>query len=187
MIRAVTFFAVCLTLLGTATGAEDPALEGSRITLAPPGEPGVPLVVTGTLRDAGGQPIAGARLRVFQADAEGRYTPERPMDEPHARLAGRLVSDPEARRGSPRRSLRPAPRRPSGSGCRGAELGVFVFEVDQLAHQPIELAVADLGPAVDVVELVVALELGARMRGAGGGVGLAHEGILQATPARAGA
>jgi protocatechuate 3,4-dioxygenase beta subunit len=55
-------------------------------TLVSTNEPGRKLLVTGTLRDAAGKPIAGALLHVFQTDAEGRYTRERVMDEPHARL-----------------------------------------------------------------------------------------------------
>ena len=101
MLRAAIFFTVGPALLGAATGCtqevKDPTAERSQITLAPPGEPGVPLVVTGTLRAADGSPIADARLRVFQADAGGRYTPERPMDEPNARLAGELVSGSQGR------------------------------------------------------------------------------------------
>jgi protocatechuate 3,4-dioxygenase beta subunit len=56
--------------------------------LVPPDEPGEPLIVSGTIRDTGGQPIAGALMYVFHADAKGYYTPDRPMDEPNARLFG---------------------------------------------------------------------------------------------------
>jgi protocatechuate 3,4-dioxygenase beta subunit len=54
--------------------------------LAPPDEPGGPLVVSGTVRDAAGKPIAGALIYVFHADAKGYYAPARAMDEPNARL-----------------------------------------------------------------------------------------------------
>ncbi|MCG3118259.1 MAG: hypothetical protein ALAOOOJD_00422 [bacterium] len=57
-------------------------------TLTPPEEPGEPLVVSGTVRDAAGKPIAGALIAVFHADAKGYYAPARAMDEPNARLFG---------------------------------------------------------------------------------------------------
>jgi len=54
--------------------------------LAPPDEPGEPLIVSGTVRDGNGKPIAGALIYVFHADARGNYTQDRPMDEANARL-----------------------------------------------------------------------------------------------------
>jgi protocatechuate 3,4-dioxygenase beta subunit len=57
-------------------------------TLAPPSEPGEPMIVFGTIRDAKGNPIAGALIYVFHADAKGHYTRDRPMDEPNSRLFG---------------------------------------------------------------------------------------------------
>jgi protocatechuate 3,4-dioxygenase beta subunit len=45
------------------------------------------------LTDGSGKPLAGARLHVYQTDANGRYTFAKPMDEPHARLAGYLTTD----------------------------------------------------------------------------------------------
>lgn len=56
--------------------------------LAPPDEPGEPMVVSGTVRNAGGKPIAGALIYVFHADARGHYAPDAPMDEPGSRLFG---------------------------------------------------------------------------------------------------
>lgn len=55
-------------------------------------EPGVRLVITGSIVDRDGRPVRDAELHVYQTDATGRYTPDRPMDEPHARLAGFLKS-----------------------------------------------------------------------------------------------
>ncbi len=54
--------------------------------VSPPGEPGTPLVVSGTVRDAEGKAVAGALLIVFQADADGLYTKANVMDERNARL-----------------------------------------------------------------------------------------------------
>jgi protocatechuate 3,4-dioxygenase beta subunit len=72
--------------------APDPP-GGSFLTLAAPGEPGERLSISGTVVDHSGRPVAGAGLHVYQTDASGRYTPERPMDEPHARLSGRIRTD----------------------------------------------------------------------------------------------
>jgi transcriptional regulator GlxA family with amidase domain/protocatechuate 3,4-dioxygenase beta subunit len=58
----------------------------SKAVLTAPDEPGIPLVVTGTVQDDKKQPIAGALVHVFHADAAGAYTSGRDMDEPHAQL-----------------------------------------------------------------------------------------------------
>jgi protocatechuate 3,4-dioxygenase beta subunit len=65
--------------------------------LAPPDEPGEPLMVSGTVRDADGKPIAGALIYVFHADAKGYYAPARAMDEPNARLFGYMKTGAEGR------------------------------------------------------------------------------------------
>jgi len=65
----------------------------SVLTLVGPHEPGIRLRLTGSVHDGAGHPVAGAVLHVYQTDATGRYTPDRPMDEPHARLAGRTTTD----------------------------------------------------------------------------------------------
>jgi protocatechuate 3,4-dioxygenase beta subunit len=71
--------------------------SASVLRVVPEGEPGTPLVVRGTVQDAKGRPVAGAALHVYQTDATGKYTPDRPMDEPHARLSGRLRADAQGR------------------------------------------------------------------------------------------
>jgi catechol 1,2-dioxygenase len=53
--------------------------------------------VRGQVVDGAGAGIANARVHVYQTDASGRYTPDRPMDEPHARLAGWLRTDAHGR------------------------------------------------------------------------------------------
>lgn len=62
------------------------------LTLAPADEPGQRLTLTVTIADRRGAPLV-AEVHVYQADAGGAYTPDRPMDEPHARLAGRVTTD----------------------------------------------------------------------------------------------
>ncbi|MBF5046410.1 hypothetical protein FGE12_28610 [Aggregicoccus sp. 17bor-14] len=63
------------------------------VQLAPATEPGVRLELTVRLRTRDGRPVAGAQVHAYQTDAQGHYTRERPMDEPHARLSAWLRSD----------------------------------------------------------------------------------------------
>jgi protocatechuate 3,4-dioxygenase beta subunit len=74
-----------------AQGAAPP--PSSSITLVSDSEPGQRLTIHGRVGGENGKPVAGARLHVYQTDASGRYTPGKPMDEPHARLAGWLRTD----------------------------------------------------------------------------------------------
>ena len=64
--------------------------EKSRATLVPEGEPGDPLVISGTVRDSGGKSVRGALVTVFHTDAKGFYSPRdaetKRMDEPNSRL-----------------------------------------------------------------------------------------------------
>jgi protocatechuate 3,4-dioxygenase beta subunit len=81
--------------LALATG---PMAHGAHVlTLAAADEPGQRLTLAGRVLARDGAPIAGARLHIYQADSSGRYTRERPMDEPHARLAGYVTSDSAGR------------------------------------------------------------------------------------------
>ena len=73
--------------LATASVASDTA---SRLDLVGDEEPGIRLVIRGVVRGPDGTPAPGASLRVFHADAHGWYTPTQVMDEPHARLMGRV-------------------------------------------------------------------------------------------------
>src|SRR5512141_3153664 len=65
----------------------------SVITLASPQEPGTRLLLYGTVRDAAGRPVPSASVHIYQTDASGRYTPDKPMDEPHARLSVQFLTD----------------------------------------------------------------------------------------------
>lgn len=71
--------------------------HGSSTVLAPPDEPGEPLIVSGTVRDTEGKPIADALIYVFHADAKGYYAPARAMDEPNARLFGYMKTGADGR------------------------------------------------------------------------------------------
>lgn len=68
-----------------------------RAVLVGDDEPGVPLTVSGVVRDANGRSIEGALLYVFHADAEGVYTKTRAMDEPNARLFAYLKTGADGR------------------------------------------------------------------------------------------
>lgn len=85
----VSLFLASLALAGTPTPLS------SRLDLLGAGEPGTRLHITGVLRDGRGRAVPGADLHVYQTDAGGRYTPEKPMDEPHARLSGHLRTGPQ--------------------------------------------------------------------------------------------
>jgi protocatechuate 3,4-dioxygenase beta subunit len=65
--------------------------------LSQPNEPGEPLVVSGTVRNSEGSPIAGALIYVFHADARGSYSLTRVMDEQNARLFGYMKTGPDGR------------------------------------------------------------------------------------------
>jgi hypothetical protein len=90
------FFILTAALVVTiASGAAPP--PGSSITLISDSEPGQRLTIHGRVVGEGGKPVAGARLHVYQTDASGHYTPDKPMDEPHARLAGWLQTGKDGR------------------------------------------------------------------------------------------
>jgi catechol 1,2-dioxygenase len=79
--------------------------KAGTLELAGPDEPGTRLTVTGVVRGKNGQPIAGAEIHAYQTDTRGWYTAKKPMDEPHARLSGRLRTDAAGR--FELRSIRP--------------------------------------------------------------------------------
>ncbi|MGE0800497.1 MAG: intradiol ring-cleavage dioxygenase [Lautropia sp.] len=65
------------------------------------GAPGIACRVTGRVVDLGGEPIAGAEIDVWQADADGRYDVQYPDAERHGahRARGRLRSGADGRFG----------------------------------------------------------------------------------------
>ncbi len=62
------------------------------LTMVAPDEPGEPLVLAGTVRDARGEPIAGALLSLYHTDAAGWYAPGT-TDAANPRLFGRVRTD----------------------------------------------------------------------------------------------
>ena len=57
------------------------------------GVPGTPLYLTGTVRDLAGEPVGGAVLDVWQADADGAYEAQLEVDE--ARLRAKYTTRPD--------------------------------------------------------------------------------------------
>ena len=86
--------ACCVSL---AASAEDPRKRepaGWDIRLASSDEPGEPFEMSGTVRDASGKLLPGARLFFYHADARGQYTTGR---EQPLHLAATLRADAQGR------------------------------------------------------------------------------------------
>lgn len=64
----------------------------SRLTLVPEDEPGEWIVLVGEVVDPTGTPVAGAVVRLFATDAEGRYHPTLPGEDV-PRIFGTVVTD----------------------------------------------------------------------------------------------
>ena len=83
-----------------------------KITVTPDGEPGEPLVVSGTVFDSDGvTPLAGIPVYVYQTDARGFYTPADAMDSKNSRLRGWMKTSREGKYEF--RTIKPGPY-PSG-------------------------------------------------------------------------
>jgi protocatechuate 3,4-dioxygenase beta subunit len=72
---------------------EAPATAPSTGRVAPPGEPGQPLHVSGVVVGPDGAPISGASLYVYQTDREGYYGLKPASDNRNPRLKLFLRSD----------------------------------------------------------------------------------------------
>ena len=87
---------------GPVYGESPLAETDSDLTRQHDGEPlGERIIVTGTVRDGGGQPVPGSLIEIWQANAAGRYVHQRdqhpaPLD-PNFTGAGRVLTDSEGR------------------------------------------------------------------------------------------
>ncbi|WP_432969039.1 dioxygenase [Dactylosporangium sp. CA-233914] len=74
--------------------ASPPRALGDTIDLVGSGEP---CLVTGSVTDTAGAPVPGARVDVWQADADGFYDVQRPDTVPAQNLRGLFTADAEGR------------------------------------------------------------------------------------------
>jgi protocatechuate 3,4-dioxygenase beta subunit len=90
---------VSMVLAGACSPAPAaPTAATSDVQLAPPGEPGQALTVTGVLvRAEDRAPIPGERFLVYQATAKGDYEARDPDDERTARLRAVVTTDAAGR------------------------------------------------------------------------------------------
>ena len=90
--------ALCAAVIGSLSLAaqavhEAPAGAPSTGWLAPDGEPGQPLTISGVVVAADGSPVSGASLYVYQTDHEGYYGVKPASDNRNPRLKLFLRSD----------------------------------------------------------------------------------------------
>jgi protocatechuate 3,4-dioxygenase, beta subunit len=89
-------FVPVVAVAQTPTVAPDNA--PARITMAPAGEPGTPLAISGIVYAADGRtPVRNASIYVYQTDARGYYAPDNPRASDHPRLRGYLRTDANGR------------------------------------------------------------------------------------------
>ena len=99
-IRLVSSVAIALLMLaavpvGAQSVLEAPAASPSTGRLAPEGEPGQPLHVSGVVVSPEGVPISGASLYAYQTDHEGYYGVKPVSNNRDPRLKVFLRSDPQ--------------------------------------------------------------------------------------------
>ncbi len=100
---AVLYFGPGLLFLYVAGGADEPA---SSAVLTPPGEPGEPLQVTGTVYGPDGEtPAAGVDLYVFHTDNEGLYSETNDNTNPRLKATVRTAANGRYQL----RTIKPAP------------------------------------------------------------------------------
>ena len=101
-IRLVSSVAIALLMLaavpvGAQSVLEAPAASPSTGRLAPEGEPGQPLHVSGVVVSPEGVPISGASLYAYQTDHEGYYGVKPVSNNRDPRLKVFLRSDPQGK------------------------------------------------------------------------------------------
>ena len=90
---ALLAVSLCGALLAAQTVHEAPSNAPSAGRLAPAGEPGTPIHVSGVVVGPDGAPIAGASLYAYQTDHEGYYGVKPASDSRDPRLKILLRSD----------------------------------------------------------------------------------------------
>lgn len=96
------------------------------------GGDGVPLVVSGSVTGPDGEPLAGAEVEVWHANAEGRYENQDPDNQPEHNLRGRFTADAQGRFDF--RSIRPAGYALPDDGPAGQLARRIGLSLDRPAH-----------------------------------------------------
>jgi protocatechuate 3,4-dioxygenase beta subunit len=110
---------------------------------------GVPLEVTGSLRGPGGEPLAGARVEVWHANAEGRYENQDPDNQPEHNLRGRFTADGAGRFWF--RTIRPGGYALPGDGPVGQLARRLGLSLDRPAHLHFAVTCPGYRPLVTAV------------------------------------
>ncbi|MDP3195647.1 dioxygenase [Tabrizicola sp.] len=96
------------------------------------GGEGLPLAVTGSVTGPKGEPLAGAAVEVWHANAEGRYENQDPDNQPEHNLRGRFIADALGRFHF--RSIRPAGYSLPDDGPVGQLARRIGLSLDRPAH-----------------------------------------------------
>lgn len=96
-----------------------------------PDEKGTPLLFHGRVCDLDGDPLVGAELDIWQADADGNYSGFSP-DCPHGNLRGVVVTDDEGR--FEVRTVQPAPYQIPTGGPTGRMIAAAGWHAWRPAH-----------------------------------------------------
>ena len=96
------------------------------------GGEGVPLTVAGSVTGPDEEPLAGAEVEVWHANAEGRYENQDPDNQPEHNLRGRFIADDEGRFHF--RSIRPAGYALPDDGPAGQLARRIGLSLDRPAH-----------------------------------------------------
>lgn len=109
-----------------------PEIPGGQATLPMrENEAGTPLLFTGQVRSASGEPLPGARIEIWQADDEGYYSQFAP-DIPEWNLRGTVFADDQGRFRI--RTIQPAPYQIPTDGATGKLLAAAGWPAWRPAH-----------------------------------------------------
>lgn len=100
LVGAAAFVLGLTMIVGAQPGSPArlaPASAPSTGAIAPPGEPGTRLQVSGTVTDQAGTSVPGASIYAYQTDAEGYYGVKPASDSANPRLRVLLRSDAQGR------------------------------------------------------------------------------------------
>lgn len=119
------------SILGPYYLPDQPKLPSVAELPTRPNEQGTPLVLAGQVRDASGQPVTGAELDIWHADAEGYYSGFAP-GIPEGNLRGVVVADSQGR--FEVATVQPAPYQIPTDGPTGKLIGAADWHPWRPAH-----------------------------------------------------